>query len=123
AMTARGARPELLAWAALVVVYLVWGSTFLGIRVAVRHLPPATFAGARFLAAGVLLFPFALQSGSAAVRAADRPRLRQWLSAAAIGLLLLGLGNGGVTFAERRLESGTAALLAATIPLWMIGLS
>jgi drug/metabolite transporter (DMT)-like permease len=105
---------------ALAVVYLVWGSTFLGIRVAVRHLPPATFAGVRFLLAGLLLYPFAVRSGGADLRAADRPGPRQWGAAAVVGLLLLGAGNGGVTFAEQHLESGTAALLAATIPLWMV---
>jgi drug/metabolite transporter (DMT)-like permease len=113
-------RAGLTAWAALSVVYVVWGSTFLGIRVAVRHLPPATMAGARFLLAGALLYPFAVRSGDAALRAADRPTARRWGAAAAVGVLLLGVGNGGVTFAERHLESGTAALLAATIPLWMI---
>jgi drug/metabolite transporter (DMT)-like permease len=119
-MTARGARAGLLPWGALVAVYLVWGSTFLGIRVAVRHLPPATFAGARFLLAGMLLYPFAVRSGGTDLRAADRPGVRQWAAATVVGVLLLGVGNGGVTFAERHLESGTAALLAATIPLWMI---
>jgi drug/metabolite transporter (DMT)-like permease len=113
-------RAGLTAWVALGVVYVVWGSTFLGIRVAVRHLPPATMAGARFLLAGALLYPFAVRSGGAALRVADRPTARRWGAAAVVGVLLLGVGNGGVTFAERHLESGTAALLAATIPLWMI---
>lgn len=112
-------RTDPLAWCALGVVYLVWGSTFLGIRVVVRYLPPATFAGARFLLAGLLLYPFAIRSGGPERRIADRPGRRQWLAAAGVGVLLLGIGNGGVTFAERHLESGTAALFAATIPLWM----
>jgi drug/metabolite transporter (DMT)-like permease len=120
-MTLRGiGRAGITAWAALGVVYIVWGSTFLGIRVAVRHLPPATMAGARFLVAGALLYPFAVRSGGATLRATDRPTPRRWGAAAVVGVLLLGVGNGGVTFAEQHLESGTAALLAASIPLWMI---
>jgi drug/metabolite transporter (DMT)-like permease len=77
-------------------------------------------AGARFLLAGALLYPFAVRSGGTALRVADRPTARRWGAAVVVGVLLLGVGNGGVTFAERHLESGTAALLAATIPLWMI---
>jgi len=113
-------RPGALAWAALIVVYLVWGSTFFAIRIAVRDLPPATFAGARYLLAGLILYPFAVRSGGAVQRAEDRPGVRQWLGCAAVGVLLLTVGNGGVTLAERHLESGLAALIAATIPLWMI---
>lgn len=109
-----------LAWTALVVVYLVWGSTFLAIRVAVRNLPPATFAGARYLLAGLLLYPVAMRMGSTTVRDTDHPGVQEWAGCAAVGILLLTVGNGGVTLAEQHLDSGFAALLAATIPLWMI---
>jgi len=104
---------------ALVVVYIVWGSTYLGIRYVVASLPPYLSAGVRFLAAGALLFPFALRRGTLAERAADRPTGRQWLSALIIGGLLLAVGNGGVSAAEQHVASGTAALLVGMVPLWM----
>ncbi|MGH8890481.1 MAG: EamA family transporter [Acidothermaceae bacterium] len=104
---------------ALVVVYVVWGSTYLGIRYVVASLPPYLSAGVRFLVAGALLFPFALRRGTPAERAADRPTGRQWLSALIIGGLLLAVGNGGVSAAEQHVASGTAALLVGMVPLWM----
>jgi drug/metabolite transporter (DMT)-like permease len=111
---------QLTAWAALLVVYLVWGSTYLAIRVGVRDIPPLAMAGARFLIAGAVLYPIAVRTGDAGTRAADRPGLREWLGCAVIGTLLLAFGNGGVTVAEKSLPSGLAAVLVATVPLWMI---
>jgi drug/metabolite transporter (DMT)-like permease len=110
----------LIGWAALVVVYLVWGSTYPAIRVSVRDLPPMTLAGIRYVAAGLLLYPIASRSGSAALRSSDAPRSRQWLAAALVGFLLLVLGNGGLSIGETVLDSGFAALLVATVPLWMV---
>jgi hypothetical protein len=69
--------PNLLGWTALVVVYVVWGSTYLAIRVGVRDLPPLTLAGVRYLAAGVLLYPIALRTGGPTVRRTDKPGGRQ----------------------------------------------
>ncbi len=109
-----------LGWAALMVVYLVWGSTYLAIRVGVRDFPPLTMAGMRYVAAGLILYPIAMRTGSTEMRRDDVPRLRQWLSGALIGLLLLVFGNGGLTIAETRIDSGLAAVLVATVPLWMI---
>jgi drug/metabolite transporter (DMT)-like permease len=111
---------SLLAWLALATVYVLWGSTFLAIRVGVRHLPPATFAGTRYLLAGLLLYPFARRSGDAALRVADRVGMRQWIACAVIGVLLLAMGNGGVSLAEQHLDSSVAAVLVASIPLWMV---
>lgn len=108
------------AWAALVVVYLVWGSTYLAIRVAVRHLPALGMAGVRYLVAGALLYPVAIRSGNAETRAADRPGRRQWAGCAVIGLLLLAVGNGGVSLSEQSVPSGLAAALVATVPLWTV---
>jgi drug/metabolite transporter (DMT)-like permease len=102
------------------VVYLVWGSTYLAIRVGVRDIPPLMLAALRYVAAGLLLYPIAIRSGTWAVRHNDVPRGRQWLAAALVGVLLLVLGNGGVTVAETSLNSGFAALLVATVPLWMV---
>jgi len=109
-----------LPWVALCVVYVVWGSTYLAIRIGVETIPPLLLAGVRYLLAGSLLFPVALRLGGPAVRTADRPGRRQWLAAAVVGTLLLSMGNGGVTFAEQTVPSGLAALLVATVPLWMV---
>ena len=108
-------------WVALVVVYVVWGSTYLAIRVGVSTLPPFMLAGVRYLVAGVLLYPVAVRMGGTELRRTDRPGRRQWLAAAIIGLLLLTIGNGGLTYGEQSVESGLAALLVATVPLWMLG--
>jgi drug/metabolite transporter (DMT)-like permease len=108
------------AWLALVAVYLFWGSTYLAIRVGVRDLPPAMMAGIRYVIAGSLLYPFALRTGGEQRRREDRPGPQQWLSCLVVGSLLLVCGNGGVTWAEQKVPSGLAALLVATVPLWMI---
>ena len=116
-------RSRVLSWIALGVVYLVWGSTYLAIRVGVGHLPPLLFAGTRYVIAGALLYPIALRAttssrGSAKDRA--KPGARAWFAGAVIGVLLLFAGNGGVTIGETTLPSGFAAVLVATVPLWMI---
>ena len=98
---------------ALLVVYLVWGSTYLAIRVAIETLPGFTMAGVRFLVAGALLFVWGRWRGGAA------PTRAQWLRSAGIGALLLLGGNGGVVWAEYRISSGVAALLVAIEPVWV----
>lgn len=110
-----------LPWAALAVVYLVWGSTYLAIRVGVETLPPLLLAATRYLVAGAVLYPVAVRLGDRAARRTDRPGRHQWLAAAVIGTLLLAGGNGGVSYAEQTVSSGLAALLVATVPLWMVG--
>src|SRR5919201_1767757 len=97
---------------ALLAVYVIWGSTYLGIRIAIESLPPFLMAGARFLIAGALLFAFLR------LRGAPMPNRTQWLGAAALGCLLLVGGNGGVSFAEKWISSGLAALVVGTVPLW-----
>lgn len=95
-------------------VYLFWGSTYLAIRVGVQTIPPALMVGLRFLAAGLLLLPVA--------RALGQPlavSLRELRILFLIGVLLLVGGNGGVVWAEQYVPSGLAALLVATVPLWM----
>lgn len=109
-----------VGWLALLVVWVLWGSTYFAIRVGVETLPPLLMAGIRYVVAGLLMFPFALRSGGPQVRAADRPRLSGWWSAALVGTLLLAGGNGGVSVGERSVPSGLAALLVATVPLWLI---
>ncbi len=112
-MTAAFARRSPAAVAvALGTVYLVWGSTYLAIRVTDRTLPPFLMSGARFFAAGVILYAIA-------VRGRPRPTLQEWRAAAIVGGALLLIGNGGVAWAETRLDSGLAALIVAIIPLWV----
>ena len=112
---ARRSNTTLVA-AALAVVYVVWGSTYLAIRVTIETLPPMLSASFRFLVAGSLLYAFSIRRGD---RDGDRPRAAQWRSAAIVGPLLFLGGNGGVVWAEQRIPSGVAALLVATVPLWM----
>jgi len=100
----------LLAFAA---VYLIWGSTYLGIRVAIETLPPLMMAGARYLAAGGVLYALARWRGAPA------PRREHWRWATVVGAFMLLGGNGAVVWAEQRVPSGLAALLIATVPLWM----
>ena len=97
--------------AALATIYLVWGSTYLAIRVTDRTMPPLLMSSVRFLIAGTALYAFAS-------RGRARPTLRQWRAAAIVGAALLTIGNGGVAWVETRLESGLAALIVAVIPLW-----
>lgn len=100
----------LLAFAA---VYVLWGSTYLAIRFGVETIPPFLMAGVRHLTAGTLLFAWLRLSGT------PRPEARHWRSAAVIGGLLLLGGNGLVTWAEQRVPSGLAALIVASVPIWM----
>lgn len=97
---------------ALLAVYLIWGSTYLGIRVALEGFPPFLMAGVRFLVAGGVLYIWLRARGAPA------PSRAQWAGGALLGMLLLVGGNGGVTFAEQWVASGLAALGVATVPLW-----
>jgi drug/metabolite transporter (DMT)-like permease len=97
---------------ALATVYVVWGSTYLAIRVTDRTMPPLLMSSVRFLVAGIALYAFAS-------RGRARPTLREWRSAAIVGGALLLVGNGGVAWAETRLDSGLAALIVAIVPLWV----
>ncbi len=100
---------------AFACVYFIWGSTFLGIRFAIETLPPLWMAGVRFVLAGSILY------GWVAIRgAAERPTSRQWAVATLQGGLFFLGGNGAVTWAEKRVPSGIAALVVAMIPLWMV---
>ena len=100
---------------ALGAVYVLWGSTYLGIRVALDAIPPYTLGAIRFLIAGPLMYAIVVRVS----RPATRPTARQWAAQALVGVLLLGVGNGGVILAEQHIPSGLAALLVATVPLWM----
>jgi len=99
---------------ALAAVYVLWGSTYLAIKVAVETLPPFLMAGTRFMTAGVLLYAWTRWRGESA------PHRRQWRSAAIAGGLLMLMSNGLVCWAEKRIDSSLAALLVGTVPLWMM---
>jgi drug/metabolite transporter (DMT)-like permease len=103
----------LLVLIALLTVYIIWGSTYLGIRLAIASIPPFFMAGTRYLAAGAAMFLFAL------FRGAKMPSPVEWRDALILGGCLLLGGNGGVTFAEQYVPSGTAALLVATVPVFL----
>jgi drug/metabolite transporter (DMT)-like permease len=109
-------RRRLLPLVALGIVWVVWGSTYLAIRVVVREMPPFSAAAFRFLFAGLLMGGVALVVD----RAAGWPSRRQWLDYAFIGVLLLAVGNGLVMWSERTVPSGTAALIVATVPVWIL---
>jgi drug/metabolite transporter (DMT)-like permease len=98
--------------AALLAVYVIWGSTYLAIRVAIEGIPPLLMAGSRFVVAGGMLYLVLRLRGGAA------PTRLQWRNAAIVGGLLLLGGNGGVVLAEQWVASGLAALGVATVALW-----
>ncbi|MDH4608237.1 drug/metabolite exporter YedA [Pseudomonas sp. BN102] len=108
-------RVPLLLIGAFIALYLIWGSTYLAIRIGVESWPPLLMAGIRFVVAGALMYGFLRWRG------APNPSWQEWKSAAAIGFLLLSCGNGGVTLAEDLgVASGVAALAVATVPLFAL---
>jgi drug/metabolite transporter (DMT)-like permease len=114
-MTRPRRESALNVWAALGTVYLVWGSTYLAIAIAVETLPPLLYAGLRFALAGLLLAAWLV------LRGVDlRISRRELAGAAAVGMLLLTIANGLVVLAERTVPSGVAALIVASIPLWIV---
>ncbi len=111
---AAAAAPVARVALALVTVYILWGSTYLGMRLAIATIPPFLMAASRHFIAGTLLYAFAR------LRGAPRPQPRHWRSAAIIGALLLVVGNGGVVWAEQRISSGMASLLICSEPMWIV---
>lgn len=108
-------RHRWLPWLALVVIWVVWGSTYMAIRIVVEHAPPFAAAALRFLAAGFVMTAVA----AFADRSHGWPSRRQLADYALIGVLLLGVGNAFVMWSEQRIPSGIAALIVATVPLWI----
>ena len=122
----RGVRPasrvDARVWLALWVVYVVWGSTYLAIRLGVRPehgaaAPPLLYAGVRFTLAGLLMLAFTVRRPAPDGRPDPLGR-RQWFAASVVGVALLLGGNGLVSVAEERIPSGIAALVVATVPIW-----
>lgn len=99
---------------ALFALYIIWGSTYFAIRIALRRFPPFSLGGLRYLIAGSILYFFTRARGGVP------PTRQQWLGAAAVGLLLIVGGNGAVIIAEQWVPSGLAAICVATMPLWAV---
>jgi len=99
---------------ALGLVYIIWGSTYLGVKIAMHTLPPMLLSALRFLTGGLILFTFTLLSGN------PLPKFENWRGAAIVGFLLLGVGNSSVANAIKFMPSGLVALLVATLPAWTI---
>ena len=120
ALARPGATPHRPSTLALVVgfgaVYLIWGSTYLAIRIAIETIPPFTMAGSRFFLAGAVLYLWAR-----VYRGAPAPTREHWRNAAVVGALLLFCGNGSVVWAEQWVASGSVALLVGMVPVWMVG--
>src|ERR1700736_54989 len=108
---AESARLVPLAFAA---VYILWGSTFLGIRIAIETIPPLAMAAIRHSVVGLILYPILR------IKTGIRPTAANWWTAAVTGVSLLCVSNGGLSWAEQRVPSGIAALLVATISLWLV---
>ena len=120
--SANPSRPSTAAVAlALLIVYVVWGSTYLGIAVMIETLPPLLAAGVRYVVAGLLMLGglAAYTRISRRTEPAERPTAVHWRSAFIVGTLLLLGGNGGVVLAEQYIPSGVAAVLVATMPIWL----
>jgi drug/metabolite transporter (DMT)-like permease len=101
-------------WLALLALYIVWGSTYLGIKFAIETIPPFFHAGVRFLISGLILVIWQRTAGH------NLPTRKQWVSAGIIGTLLLLGGNGLVAWAEQTIPSGIAALIIASVPMFLV---
>jgi drug/metabolite transporter (DMT)-like permease len=99
---------------AFAAIYVLWGSTYLAIKLAIDTIPPFLMAGARFLAAGSVLYAVGARQGL------PHPTRLHWRNAAAGAVLLFVIGNGGVTWAEQAVPTGAAALVIATLPAWLL---
>jgi drug/metabolite transporter (DMT)-like permease len=99
---------------AFLAVYILWGSTYIGIRIAIESLPPLVMAAIRHSLVGLILYP------TLRWKTGIRPTAAHWATAAVTGVALLGISNGGLSWAEQRVPSGVAALIVATISLWLV---
>ncbi len=105
---------KLLIISAFAALFIVWGSTYLGIMIAIKSIPPFFMLGTRFFAAGIILYVWCL------IRGEKAPSLKLFTTIGLGGILMLFMGNGAVTWAEQYLPSGLAAIVVATVPLWLV---
>jgi drug/metabolite transporter (DMT)-like permease len=112
-MAAEPHRPAWKTLLAFAIIYFVWGSTFLAIRIGVHELPPLLFAAMRFLAAGLILYGWMVARGE------PSPTMRQWLSICLLAFLIFVIDYGCLFWAEQRVPSGIAAVMMATIPVFI----
>jgi drug/metabolite transporter (DMT)-like permease len=98
-----------------VAVCVLWGTTYLGIRVSLETIPPLVMAGFRWAVAGAIIL------SALKLRGEGIPPSRRWPALIVLGILLMGVGNGGVVWAEQTIPSGLTAVLVAAIPFWMVG--
>ena len=116
ALSPQAAQPaKSRAYAAWIAVCLIWGTTYLGIRISLETIPPLFMAGVRWVVAGTVLIAILK------VRRERLPGPREWPALTLLGILLLGFGNGAVVWAEQTVPSGLTAVLVATSPFWMVG--
>ena len=114
-MTPSSPRERRLAYFAWLAVCLIWGTTYLGIRITLETMPPALMCALRWIIAGTLLVGYLVIKGE------PLPSRSRWPGIMLMGFLLLFIGNGGVAFAEQWVPSGLAAVMVATSPFWMAG--
>jgi drug/metabolite transporter (DMT)-like permease len=108
-------KPNIRAYIAWIAICVLWGTTYLFIRIGVESIPPMLFAGFRWIVAGSILITILKISGK------QLPKKSDLIHIAIIGIALLGFGNGLVVVGEQYVESGLAALLITTVPFWMVG--
>jgi drug/metabolite transporter (DMT)-like permease len=115
-ITVKPPRAESRRWVplAFAAVYILWGSTYIGIRIAIESIPPLAMAAIRHSLVGLILYPILRW------KTGFKPTAANWLAAAVTGILLLCVSNGGLSWAEQRVPSGIAALLVATVSLWLV---
>lgn len=114
--TSQPTNPGARAYLAWIAVCLIWGTTYLAIRISLETIPPLFMAAVRWVIAGALLIALLKLRGE------RLPAPREWPALTALGVLLLGFGNGAVVWAEQTVPSGLTAVLVATSPFWMVGL-
>jgi len=98
---------------ALLAVYVFWGGTYLAMKIAIETIPPFIMGGTRFLTAGLLVYLWEIHRGQ------KRPEISHWLYASLLGFLMLFIGQGGIIWAQQYVPTGVAAIIFATVPLWM----
>jgi drug/metabolite transporter (DMT)-like permease len=113
-VTAQKHQPKALIILAFLALYIIWGSTYLGIKYAIETIPPFFMAGARFAIAGLLLFAWCI------IKKEPAPSLKSIGVNALAGILMLFVGNAAVVYSEQYLPSGLVAIIVATVPLWFV---